>query len=218
MLKKQAHQFGGLTEAFEFPYQAVGFELNENAPASILLNRQLISEAQINLKAMEAEVTSYVKLKFKNTYENLLTIPQIGDVTAATIIANTLNFSKFKNVNQFINYCGLVPRPYESGTSVSGGVRSIPNQYNCDSDLRVSLYNAVSGAVGTTIKNGKCKNKGMQSIYNAMPDHIKAFSSTGSHIHHKHISILLMRKLAKQIFVCGKYGKKYQDNPTKTEV
>lgn len=215
MLKKQAHQFGGLTEAFEFPYHAVGFELNEHAPASILLNRQLVAETQVNLKAMDKEVNDYVKLKFKQVYENLLTIPQIGEVTAATIIVNTLNFNRFKNVNQFINYCGLVPRPYESGSSVGGGVRTIPNNYNCDSELRVALYNAVSGAVGNTLKNGKCKNKGLQSVYNALPDHIKALSKTGSHIHHKHICIVLSRKLAKQVFVCGKYNKKYEPNPAK---
>lgn len=120
MLKKQAHQFGGLSEVFEFPYHAVGFELNEKAPASILLNKQLADETAVNLKSIEKEIDSYVKLKFKDTYACLLSIPQVAENTASVMIANTLNFKKFANERQFINYCGLVLCPYESGTSVNG--------------------------------------------------------------------------------------------------
>ncbi len=212
-LKKQEQQFGGLTESFEFPYQAVGFELNENAPASIVLNRQLVAETAVNLKAMNKEVDSYVKLKFKETYENLLTIPQVGEITASVMIANTLNFKKFDNEKQFINYCGLVPRPYQSGTSVNGK-KKIPFKFQCDVEIRTALYNAVSGAI-TMLRTGKCKNKGLQSAYNALPAHIKTEKGIGGKSHHKHICIVLSRQLAKQIFVCGKYSKHYQANPSK---
>ena len=211
VLKKQAQQFGGLTESFEFPYHAVGFELNEKAPASILLNQQLVAETALNLKNMEKEVNGYVKLKFKDTYENLLTIPQVGEITASVIIANTMNFKKFDNEKQFINYCGLVPRPYESGTSVNGK-KKIPFKFQCDVEVRTALYNTVSGAI-SMLRTGKCKNKGLQSAYNALPTHIKTEKGIGGKSHHKHIYIVLSRQLAKQIFVCGKYGRQYQANP-----
>jgi transposase len=213
ILKKQTKQYGGLKESFEFPYQAVGFELKENAPASILLNNQLAEEATINLKNMQSEVMNFVKLKFKKTLDCLLTIPQVGDVTAVTAIVNTLNFNRFENVNQFINYCGLVPRRKQSGTSVNGG-RNIPYDTECDSEMRAALYSAVSGAVNTTLPKGKCKNKGLQSAYNAIPEHFKTRKHNGKY-EHKHICIVLSRQLAKQIFVCGKYHRNYEANPSK---
>ncbi|WP_032136935.1 IS110 family transposase [Kingella negevensis] len=51
-------------------------------------------------------------------YKNLLTIPSIGDKTAA-IILHYLNSRDFKNVNKFMAFAGLAPKIEQSGESVN---------------------------------------------------------------------------------------------------
>ena len=75
-------------------------------------------------KAIEAEIRNLIKADkhLHQEYRNLLTIPGVGKITAALLIVlfNTHTFSKGEQVAAF---CGVVPKEYQSGTSVNGKPR-----------------------------------------------------------------------------------------------
>jgi transposase len=79
-----------------------------------LLNKQvkeIIAEITTITKKDE-EVTQAIKL--------ITTIPGIGVLTAATILAETDGFALIKNKRQLTSYAGLDVKEKESGTSVKG--------------------------------------------------------------------------------------------------
>ncbi len=52
----------------------------------------------------------------------LQTIPQVGLITAMTVVGNTGDISRFGgNVHKYVAYCGLAPRRHQSGASESEG-------------------------------------------------------------------------------------------------
>lgn len=75
-------------------------------------------------KAIEAEIRDLIKADkhLHQEYKNLLTIPGIGKITAALLIVlfNTHSFTKGEQVAAF---CGVVPKEFQSGTSVEGKPR-----------------------------------------------------------------------------------------------
>lgn len=82
-----------------------------------LLNRQ-IDEVVSDIKKVsekDIEVSNSIKL--------LSTIPGIGMLTAATILAETDGFSLIRNKKQLTSYAGLDVKEKESGTSIKGKPR-----------------------------------------------------------------------------------------------
>ena len=67
------------------------------------------------IKHLEALMRSLIKSYHKREYERLLTIPGIGFITAASIIATVGDWSRFKNGRQLAAYYGLAPTVRESG-------------------------------------------------------------------------------------------------------
>lgn len=79
-----------------------------------LLNKQI--------KEIVAEITEITKKDEEVTHSIKLinTIPGIGLLTAATILAETDGFALIKNKRQLTSYAGLDVKEKESGTSVKG--------------------------------------------------------------------------------------------------
>lgn len=59
----------------------------------------------------------------KSKRDLLITIPGIGDGTAALLLGFSINPERFDNARQATAFAGLDPRRYESGTSVNGKPR-----------------------------------------------------------------------------------------------
>lgn len=188
-----------LKEAFYVPYLAVMTMDNfqEHKKASMLILDEEIAIAEVRLKSIENQLNTYVKETFPETYECLISIPHVGAGAAVAVIAASYDFKRFDNQSQFLNYGGLAPRPYESGSSIQKGMR-LPMGAHCDRELRTAIYMA-AGSANMLCKNGKCKNKRLQATYAKIPEHF-AFKKT---------TCILARKLAIQLFVCGKYKKHY---------
>lgn len=52
----------------------------------------------------------------------LQAMPQVGLITAMTVVGNTGDISRFEgNVHRYVAYCGLAPRRQQSGASESEG-------------------------------------------------------------------------------------------------
>ena len=87
-----------------FSYETDVFEIN-----SLLRNYDLIQE---EISLVENEITTYIsKIDSK-----IPTIKGIGLVSAATIIAEIEDISRFDSPDRLLAYAGLDPRLYQSGT------------------------------------------------------------------------------------------------------
>ncbi|MFC4816794.1 transposase [Flavobacterium sp. GCM10023249] len=48
------------------------------------------------------------------------TVKGVGMVLVVQMLLHTYNYTRFENSRQFSAYCGLIPYPYQSGTSING--------------------------------------------------------------------------------------------------
>jgi transposase len=116
----------------------------ENAEAQPNSNSIKRVKARIKfLNQQEKEIKQDIEkcIKEDNTIEktiqNLTTIPGIGRLTAAIVLAETNGFELIRNKKQLTSYAGLDVREKQSGTSVKGKPR-ISKKGN--RNLRKSMY------------------------------------------------------------------------------
>lgn len=84
-----------------------------------------INMLNTQLKEILAEVKAAVKhdAELKQTLETITTVPGIGLLTGAVILAETNGFELIRSKKQLTSYAGLDVREKESGTSVKGKPR-----------------------------------------------------------------------------------------------
>lgn len=81
---------------------------------------KLIEELAKQIKELEEEAARLVKKEYGQMYDNISSIPGIGNRTAVLLIALTHGFTKFENAKQVSSFFGCCPRVFESGSSVRG--------------------------------------------------------------------------------------------------
>lgn len=81
----------------------------------LLKKQEAEIKTEISVLAREEETNKAVKL--------ISTIPGVGELTAATILAETNGFELIRNKRQLTGYAGLDVREKQSGTSVKGKPR-----------------------------------------------------------------------------------------------
>lgn len=69
-------------------------------------------------KAMEALIKADEEML--ENYKLTRTVKGVGLVMAVQMLLHTHNYTRFESWRQFSSYCGLVPFPYQSGTSING--------------------------------------------------------------------------------------------------
>jgi transposase len=113
---------------------------------SIARTKKHISFLDRQVKAIEREISSFVNsddaLKTKMDY--LLSIPGVGLLTAATIVAETNGFAGFSSIKQLTSYAGLDVRIMESG--IWKGKGKISKRGN--SHIRKALYMPTLSKIG----------------------------------------------------------------------
>jgi len=100
----------------------------------------------------EIEVLSKVDTEVGDMIERLCTIPQVGLVTAATVVAETGGFALFKSRQQVVKYAGMDIVERQSGTSVNGRGRLSKRG---SGRLRTALY---LSSVGMVNRSGVFRN------------------------------------------------------------
>lgn len=100
-------------------------------------------DAQI--KALEEEIERLVDKddQLRGDVALLCTIPGVGLLTAATVLAELGDLRRFATARQLAAFAGLSPRRYESGTSVRGRTRMCKKGSPA---ARVALYMAALSA------------------------------------------------------------------------
>lgn len=102
----------GLLVTIEKPSSDVGLKI---AHQSILHLESQISK-------LEKEMESLIKTdeKMKSNYKLSRSVKGVGRILAIQMLLHTHNYSRFGEWRQFSAYCGLVPYPNQSGTSING--------------------------------------------------------------------------------------------------
>lgn len=82
--------------------------------------RSVIAEIKESIHALEKEIRGMLseEPEFKENVSLALSVPGISWVSAAAIILDTRNFSRFQTARQYANHAGCVPHEHESGSSV----------------------------------------------------------------------------------------------------
>lgn len=103
-------------------------KLIENAKTSIgFKNDYHVLELQLTINMIEQLDSSIDKIEneiieIMNQYNfKTATIPGIGIISAASIVSEYEDFSKFQNPNQLLSFAGLEPAIYQSGTQQTYG-------------------------------------------------------------------------------------------------
>ena len=85
-----------------------------------------IGETIDHLEAQARKVEKAMEALIKNDDDMLVnyklskTVKGVGMILAIQMLLHTHNYTRFANWRQFSSYCGLVPFPYQSGTSING--------------------------------------------------------------------------------------------------
>jgi transposase len=101
-------------------------------------------ENQIRKVEQEANVLIESDDELRSNFRLCQSVVGIGLVLSMELILHTQNFSCFDSWRQFAAYCGTVPYPYQSGTSIHGRPKVHPV---CDRQMKSLLTMASISAI-----------------------------------------------------------------------
>lgn len=157
---------------------------------SIALCKATLNDIQKNVDRIEADITKYVDKteQFKTALENAMTVPGIGKISAAAILAETGCFANFSSHRQLVSFTGLDVVARQSGPC--DPKRHISKKGN--SAIRGMLYVCAMAAI--------CHNTEIREFYKR----IKTSNPAG-----KVAIVAVIRKLLVLMYTVVKNGTKY---------
>lgn len=90
--------------------------------------KETINHLESQMKRLEKEMLEIIKTDsdMLKHYKLSKSVKGVGLVLAIQMLVHTHNYSRFASWRQFSCYCGLVPFPHQSGTSINGRMRIHP--------------------------------------------------------------------------------------------
>lgn len=137
------------------------------------IHAPVIKAVKTAIKKMEESIIKKINdnADTKKQYKCLLSIPGIGPVTAAYLIACTNGFTNCSSGKQLACYCGVVPFDHQSGISIKGKhrVHKMANK-TLKSLLHMCALAAIkySKEFAYYVERKKLEGKHMMSIINAV--------------------------------------------------
>ena len=105
-----------LMKLIETAKTSIGFK-NDYHVLELQLTINMIEQLDSSIDKIENEI-----IEIMNQYNfKTATIPGIGIISAASIVSEYEDFSKFQNPNQLLSFAGLEPAIYQSGTQQTYG-------------------------------------------------------------------------------------------------
>lgn len=95
---------------------------NETNDVSMLILKENMAQLNNQITTTEKVMNELIKQDETMTtnYKLSKTVKGVGMVLAVQMLLHTNNYTRFESSRQFSAYCGLVPYPYQSGTSIHG--------------------------------------------------------------------------------------------------
>jgi len=101
---------------------------NEDLALAGLVSKEAIDFLTVKIRTIESSVESRIKLK--EPYKNLLTIPGIGKILSLTIMLETGAMDRFEKVGNYASYCRKVSTKWTSNDKKKGkGNKKNGNKY-----------------------------------------------------------------------------------------
>ncbi|MCG9880341.1 MAG: IS110 family transposase [Bacteroidia bacterium] len=96
--------------------------------ASIMALDDTLNHLEFQINRIEKAMDALIKLdqQLNKNYKLSKSVKGVGPILAIQMLLHTHNYSRFASWRQFSSYCGLVPFPYQSGTSIHGRDKSHP--------------------------------------------------------------------------------------------
>jgi transposase len=96
-------------------------EISQNAIFRLQICLKLIKHLDDEIEFLEKEIFSYAYSNHKREMEILMSVPGIGELGAATLIAEIGNFKDFSNGDKLASWLGVVPNVYQSADKFYNG-------------------------------------------------------------------------------------------------
>lgn len=83
--------------------------------------KQTLKALELQIKRVEQAMKDLIKQE-ATMYHNFRmskSVKGVGDIMAIQMLLHTHNYKRFGSWREFSSYCGLVPYPYQSGTSIN---------------------------------------------------------------------------------------------------
>lgn len=95
---------------------------------SIVILKDNINHLEKQIQTTEKAMNELIKQDetMITNYKLSKTVKGVGMVLAVQMLLHTHNYTRFESSRQFAAYCGLVPYPYQSGTSIHGRNKTHP--------------------------------------------------------------------------------------------
>lgn len=156
--------------------------------------KQQLTEFNAHIQKIEKRIKELIKsdMELQEKKKLLCSIPGIGEVTAATFLAEIGDINRFETVGQIVAYCGLSPSNQQSGTSLnySGSISRIGNRH-----MRTALFMPAMTA-------RRCN-----PILSLFADRLDAKGKPP-----KKVIVAVMRKLIHLMYGVLKHGKPFDPN------
>jgi hypothetical protein len=148
-----------------------------------------ITDTKNELLVTENKLIEIIKLVYPTEYKCLNSIKGVGNNLIIEIITETDCLKKFKNLQAFRNYCGVVPSDYESGSSV---YKKPKLAKTANRSLRKALY---MSSLSASKFNPECK-----ALFERLPPHLMPKQK------YMHVA----KKLALQVWFCVRNKEVYK--------
>ncbi|MGV8078331.1 MAG: IS110 family transposase [Methanosarcina sp.] len=96
-------------------------EISQSAAFRLQICLKLIQHLDDEIEALEKEIFNYAYKKYKREMEILMSVPSIGELGAATLIAEIGDFKDFSSGNKLSSWLGIVPNVYQSADKYYNG-------------------------------------------------------------------------------------------------
>ncbi len=85
------------------------------------LIKQTLKQLEVQIKKVEKAMEALIKTEdqMQKNYKMSKSVKGVGNVLATQMLLHTHNYTRFGTWREFSSYCGLVPYPYQSGTSIN---------------------------------------------------------------------------------------------------
>ncbi|HWR24729.1 MAG TPA: IS110 family transposase [Methanosarcina sp.] len=96
-------------------------EISQSAAIRLQICLNLIKHLDDEIELLEREIFNYAHGKHKHEMEILMSVPGIGELSAATLVAEIGNFNDFSSGDKLASWLGLVPNVYQSADKYHNG-------------------------------------------------------------------------------------------------
>lgn len=113
---------------------------------SIKIIKQTLEQIKKQVAKVEKQMGELIKSEaaMQTNYKLSRSVKGVGKILAIQMLLHTHNYSRFGVWREFSAYCGLVPYPYESGTSIHGRRKTHPiSDVKMKSLLSMSAISAI---------------------------------------------------------------------------